>query len=229
MDSNIFYVYTYRDPEELLPFYVGKGHGRRSQQHMYHTATTSGSNMHKINKINKIRQRGCMPIIEYVAINLTEDEALELETQLIEKYGRYIDGGVLTNLCPTGHGRIGTKHTDKTKRTIGQKNTGQIRTEEQRKRIKEGCKRRAKPSAEARAKMSAAKQKMSQETKEKLRQIALNRPAVSDNTRAKLAKKLLGCKWYNNGVKNIRVFPGDVVPVGFIPGKIKTSSIERDQ
>ena len=227
MFDNDFYVYTYRDPEEEIPFYVGKGRGARARQHLYHTTKTSGANLYKVNKINQIRKRGLTPIIEYVAINLSEETALTMETQLIEQYGRKIEGGALTNMCPTGHGRRGLKHSDETKDKIRAANTGRKLTDEQRARIREGCKRRPKPSVEARAKMSKAKQQMSEETKDKLRQIALNRPAVSNTTRAKLAENVRGSKWYNNGVRNIRVFPNDSPPDDFVPGKIRTSSTDN--
>jgi hypothetical protein len=60
---------------------------------------------------------------------MLEDEAYELETQLIQKYGRMVDGGILTNICidehpPIQYGeanhRYGTKWSDKHKQRLSE-------------------------------------------------------------------------------------------------------------
>jgi len=113
-----FYVYQYLT-ESGLPYYIGKGSGRRI--HRPHTKTT-------------------LPPIERRVIvkdNLSNDEAKNLEKHLITKYGRKIDGGILDNIkinqwaCHTGW-----KHSDETKRKISHGNKGKIRTPEQRKNYK---------------------------------------------------------------------------------------------
>lgn len=110
-----FYVYQYLD-ESGQPYYIGKGSGRRIHRH--HTTTTLPPLDRRI----------------IIADNLTNDEAKELEKQLITKYKRKVDGGILDNIkinqwaCHTGW-----KHSNATKQKISDGNRGKKRTEEQRK------------------------------------------------------------------------------------------------
>jgi hypothetical protein len=108
-----FYVYQYLD-ESGLPYYIGKGSGRR--MHKPHTKTS-------------------LPPVERRIIihdGLTNEQAKDLEKQLITKYGRKVDGGILDNIkinqwaCHTGW-----KHSEETKRKISQGNKGKKRTPEQ--------------------------------------------------------------------------------------------------
>jgi hypothetical protein len=96
----MFYVYVYRDPKDKLPFYVGKGKGDRKNQHLKETKDNT-DNYLKWCKIESIRQRNEMPIIEVVLNTESEDEAYIFEAKLILKYGRkYLDkDGILTNRC----------------------------------------------------------------------------------------------------------------------------------
>ena len=80
-----YYVYLYLR-EDGSPYYVGKG--RR-----YRCNTTHG----RIPVPPKNR------IVKH-STNLSNDEALVIERNLIEKYGREIDGGILLNLQEGGHG-----------------------------------------------------------------------------------------------------------------------------
>jgi hypothetical protein len=172
-----FYVYQYLT-ESGLPYYIGKGSGRRI--HRPHTKTT-------------------LPPIERRVIvkdNLSNDEAKNLEKQLITKYGRKIDGGILDNIkinqwaCHTGW-----KHSDETKRKISHGNKGKIRTPEQRQNYK-GSK--------------------TAEHAEKIRQANLGRP--DDGRYLKMAETLRRRKWYTNGKTTMMVEPGQQ-PKGFVPGR----------
>jgi hypothetical protein len=107
-----FYVYQYID-EAGLPYYIGKGSGRRI--HRKHTKTE-------------------LPPVErriVIKDGLTNEEAKQLEGTLITKYGRKIDGGILDNIkinqwaCHTGW-----THSEKTRRKISNGNKGKVRTEE---------------------------------------------------------------------------------------------------
>jgi len=96
-----YYVYFLTDPRhDNRPFCVGKGSGKRSQTHLVETADNT-ENLRKFLKIQKIRDAGLEPGIEYFAIELTEDDAYALEADLILKYGRakIDEGGILTNIC----------------------------------------------------------------------------------------------------------------------------------
>lgn len=134
-----FYVYQYID-EFGVPYYIGKGQGNRIRaKHLYV----------KVPPVDR-----CIIIKN----NITENEALQIENQLIREYGRKIDGGILENIklnqwaCTTGW-----KHNNETKQKISSKNSGKVRT------------------AEHKQHYSDAKQNMSTETKEKIRQANLGK------------------------------------------------------
>lgn len=115
MTMSSFYVYQYLD-EFGLSYYIGKGSGKRIHRH--HTKTN------------------LPPVDRRVIVKdgLTNEQAKDLEKQLITKYGRKIDGGILDNIkinqwaCHTGW-----SHSKETKRKISEGNKGKKRTEEQKK------------------------------------------------------------------------------------------------
>ena len=113
-----FYVYQYLD-ESGLPYYVGKGSGRR---------------MHVDHKHVELPPKERRVIVKD---GLSNEDAKELEKELISKYGRKIDGGILENrkinqwACFTGW-----SHTEETKRKISEMNRGKVRTEDQRSNYK---------------------------------------------------------------------------------------------
>jgi hypothetical protein len=118
---NIYYVYVYLDtrkPGEYIygdysfeyePIYVGKGKGSRSIRHL----KGDNHNIIKINKINKIIREGFEPKIIKVVEDVTNEEALNKEIELIKLIGRYCkEEGPLTNVKPGGEDSIGYKHTN---------------------------------------------------------------------------------------------------------------------
>lgn len=119
MNNNIFYVYQYLN-EDGTPFYIGKGSKDRINESHEPWIT--------------------IPLPEYRKIikdNMTEKDAFEFELELIKKYGRKTDGGILENKKLTRWvAQAGWKHSEETKKIISEKNTGKIRTEEQRKNYK---------------------------------------------------------------------------------------------
>jgi hypothetical protein len=149
-----FYVYQYIT-ESGIPYYIGKGCGRRI--HKQHTTTE-------------------LPPVERRIIlkdGLTNEEAKKLEGELITKYGRKLDGGILDNIkinqwaCHTGW-----THSEEAKRKISEGNKGKKRTPEQLKNYK-GTK--------------------TDEHKEKVRQANLGK-VLSAETKAKISKSLTGKK-----------------------------------
>ena len=96
MNINIytmFYVYTYLR-EDGSPYYVGKGHGERAYK-----------------KWGKgIKPPTDLTRIVIVENNLSEQEAFDLEIQLITKYGRKdLGSGILHNKTNGGDGSTGHK------------------------------------------------------------------------------------------------------------------------
>lgn len=119
---DIFYVYAYLDPRkpgefiygdykfDFEPFYIGKGMKSRCLRHMKHL-NKNDRNPIKINKINRIIKDGLKPIIIKIKENLSNEESLKLEIELISLIGRTCDeSGILTNYSTGGETYIGYKH-----------------------------------------------------------------------------------------------------------------------
>ena len=101
---NIYYVYMYRHPDTLVPFYVGYGKNDRCNDHLNEAKNTS-KNSHKLNKIRKILSENKEPVIQIINSNISKKEACELEEFLIEIIGRSdLNKGTLTNLTKGGDG-----------------------------------------------------------------------------------------------------------------------------
>lgn len=107
-----YYIYSYRDPNKPLPFYIGKGSGNRKLRHLKETKETT-ENYLKWCKIQSILNRGEQPIIEILFETNSEEEAYDKESELIKQYGRieFEEGGCLTNRCidarpPTYAGKL---------------------------------------------------------------------------------------------------------------------------
>ena len=108
----MFYVYTYLR-EDGTPYYVGKGKDKRAWYR---------------SKRERIRKPKNESNIVIVKDNLTEEEAHELEINLISKYGRKdIGTGILRNKTDGGEGVAGAKFgkpSDETIEKIRTANTG---------------------------------------------------------------------------------------------------------
>lgn len=87
---NIYYVYAYLR-EDGTPYYIGKGSKQRAWQ------------KHKRANGSDLRPRDHLKI-KIIEQDLTEQQAWNLETQLIHQYGKIVDGGILVNSNNGGEG-----------------------------------------------------------------------------------------------------------------------------
>jgi len=178
MSSKVFYVYKYID-EMGSPYYIGKGKGTRIDD-LHHNSILLPPKDMRI----KVQE------------NLTEEEALAVENSLIRTYGRKLDGRILDNVkINQWVGSSGWKHSERTKRLISEKNTGKIRSLEQKTNYK-------KPK--------------SPEHIEKIRQANIGRKP--DGRNEKISVTMSKKRWYTNGVMTKMFEPGTEM-IGVTPGR----------
>lgn len=135
-----FYVYQLRLENSNLPFYIGKGSGRRKSCHL--TESSLRHNNHKNNVIRKALRNGVEIFCDILHCDMSEDDAFLKEIELIATYGRFNFGGILTNASDGGEGSSGYKHTTSALIKMSKTHTGMKKT------------------AETRAKMSASHKKI---------------------------------------------------------------------
>ena len=87
----MYYVYYYLRRDGVTPYYVGKGKNRRAWE------------SHRRSNGCDLRPRDKSRIV-LVKQNLTEDEAWQIERDLIRKWRRLDEGGVLVNRNTGGEG-----------------------------------------------------------------------------------------------------------------------------
>ncbi|MCA4023914.1 GIY-YIG nuclease family protein [Vibrio vulnificus] len=92
--SNTYYVYSLKDPraKPARVFYIGKGTGSRATDHLKKVDDTRKGRF-----IQEILDSGNSPIISRVVENLTEEQALQIELELISSFGTIDNGGSLHN------------------------------------------------------------------------------------------------------------------------------------
>jgi group I intron endonuclease len=157
--ENIYYVYIYLDPikngkfafegldQSFLyePFYVGKGKDSRITSHLHEYRLRKKT--HMSNKLNKIINQGMSPIIIKLYDNLSEEESLNKEIEIIYKLGiKNEKKGPLVNVTYGGQGVSGLKHTEESRKKMSLKgedhpNWGKHLKESTRKKISEKLKK----------------------------------------------------------------------------------------
>ena len=95
-----YYVYALKDPRAspAMPFYIGKGTGTRSFDHLVKPDETR-----KGLKIKEIEAAGAKVLVSRLVDALDEHQAMKLEAELIAAFGTIDTGGLLTNtVVPSG-------------------------------------------------------------------------------------------------------------------------------
>jgi len=100
MPETSYYVYALKDPRSspATPFYIGKGTGTRSHDHLLKPDDTP-----KGARIREILSAGHKVLVTRLVEDLSEIQAIKLEAELIAAYGTRATGGLLTNsVIPSG-------------------------------------------------------------------------------------------------------------------------------
>lgn len=181
------YVYTLTDPRNGLPFYVGKGHGKRCEFHLDEAKYYTKRKSKKLNKIRKLTSLGLKPIITKVEENVSDAQAIEFEMFLIAEMRDF--GIELTNMTDGGDGAKGYKHTEEHKAHISTVHLGRVVSEKTKQKMR-------KPKSEqGRANIAKAHKEStyrpSAETKCKTSE-ALKGRIFTDEHRAKITAGLIG-------------------------------------
>lgn len=131
-----FYVYVLMDPSKVgpwtytlpgeksvtfpyLPFYVGKGTGRRLHTHVKEARAVTGKLDHKQNVIRSLENRGLAVIEKRISAFSTDALALAKEILLIQAIGRADKyRGPLTNKTDGGDGASGAVRSDDFRKNI---------------------------------------------------------------------------------------------------------------
>lgn len=94
MAQNPFYVYALKDPREnpARTFYIGKGTGNRAWEHQSQIEESEKGKL-----IQQIQKEGCSVIHTVISDNLSEEQSLKIEAELIAALGVRSEGGILTN------------------------------------------------------------------------------------------------------------------------------------
>ena len=120
----MYYVYAYLR-EDGTPYYIGKGKDDRIDRKRTHGRVKLPPKERRV----------------FLFSDISEEEALEKEVQLISQYGRkdIDDGGILYNLTLGGEGISGHAHSEETRKKMSESHKGKScpKSEEHRKKLSE--------------------------------------------------------------------------------------------
>lgn len=187
----MFYVYLYLDPRksgnfqykdhlfDFEPFYVGKGSGKRLNEHLKRTDHSPITC-----KIRKLQSLGLEPTIITYRLFVKESPAFLFEKELISVIGRKdLNRGPLCNLTDGGEGSVGYVFTPEQKKLQSERMIKWAKenpiTPETREKLSRSCKG-LKKSKEHVAKIVKSRKgfQHTEETKDKLSILAKNREII---------------------------------------------------
>lgn len=191
MDENKHYVYILYREDGITPFYVGMGKGHRWLVHERNAYRGDSGNPHKDNIIISMLSNDMKVPKRKIVKNISEEEALKIEANIIASIGREIDGGPLVNILPGGaENRTGVKHNSDTRIKISNTLKGRIFSRETREKMSvAGKSRYSNPEERMKTSETTKGKTRSTETRAKISEIARKR-VRSPETRAKQAESL---------------------------------------
>lgn len=205
MSEDIFYVYQLRLVTEVMPFYVGKGKGRRAWDHL--SEYSYKTNSYKNSVIRAAISSGVEILVEKIFTNLSSEDALAFEVWAIAAYGRRkFEGGFLTNQTLGGEGRNGDKASAATRELLRVANIGRKHSESSRAKMRIAQAGKTN-SPECRRKISesnlANKRHLTEEHKAAISAFQTGRP-TSEETKLKMSESMTGLKRSEEGKQNMR-------------------------
>jgi hypothetical protein len=148
LDTREKRTFSFRNFEfDYIPFYVGKGRDYRYADHFQYS-TLSKENNRKATKIKSIiNETGENPLVVILYKNLSNNESLKIESEIISELKRIKDGGILTNttlggenpppLCGKDNGFFKRHHTQQSKNMMRLRKLGKKLKKEHIKKLKE--------------------------------------------------------------------------------------------
>lgn len=191
------YVYRHMRSDTRMPFYIGIGSDSKGK--FTRANSINNRNRHWYFLVSK---HGFY--VEIVLDDITREQALEKEIELILLYGRNTTtNGLLVNLTDGGEcggsNLVGYKHTEIAKSNMSKAQQGKFFSKEHRAKIAatvlksfaDGTRKPSVLTEDGRRRISKAKKgsKHSEASIMKMRESAKNKPPVSDETKAKLKAK----------------------------------------
>ena len=190
-----FYIYGYFEPGSEVPFYIGKGRGKRAYVHLEpkHLQREQWPFHRRLRKMVGAEVR---PRIEIIERGLTEDAAFAAERRLIATYGRRNNRtGVLLNLTDGGDGPVGRVVSQETRELLSQINTGKTVSPEVRAKMSAALKgRKHSPEHVARRAASRCGSRVRPETLTKMRDAGV-RQMQNPEARARIAESNSRREW----------------------------------
>lgn len=170
-----------------MPFYVGKGVGKRCEFHVDEAKYYVNRKSKKLNKLRKLLSLGLLPIITKIEEGVSDAQAIEFEMFVIAEMR---DLGIpLTNMTDGGDGAKGYKHTEAHKEYMSSVHKGRKFSEETK------LKMRKPKSEEGRKNIAEAHKnstyKPSEETKQKTSNALIGR-LFSEDHKSKISAALSG-------------------------------------